>query len=388
MTLTSSSATIGLQSRLLQTNTNVFGQIQIGVSNQSIRFDDSNVIYSLQAFLLSPGSFYYINPLTGLASGGSGITAGQAQVETATAVGTCTTAGNVSVTINRGGQSSQTLISITGALIAPNGDPITFPDLAYDGELNGNPSYRSGNAVCYRQTTSNPSLFAWVIYYDDTNQSYAAWYSYENVDSPELVTGWNPGTGEGGTPVVALFNGGEIVVSVPIALNDTAAIWAGKVRTALAGTPSVSALFSVSGSSTAIVLTRKPLQIFQGTNINVPYYAANESALNIAIAAGSTGVTSAATSTNTTAGVETSGSLVLDGDGKDIEGNTIGTLTRIDAALFKVVGGGVTISNGSNFVAVLGTNGQQFLINPSISGSVGIFATAPTSVQVTILGKV
>jgi hypothetical protein len=93
-------------------------------------------------------------------------------------------------------------IRITGALTAPNGDPITFPDLAYDGDLNGKPSYRSGNSVCYWQTPAN-----WVIYYDENDPFYAAWYSFENVASPELVTVWNPGTSEGGTPVVALLTG-------------------------------------------------------------------------------------------------------------------------------------------------------------------------------------
>jgi hypothetical protein len=75
--------------------------------------------------------------------------------------------------------------------------------LAYDGDLGGKPSYRSGNAVCYWQTSGNPD--AWVIYYDDTNPYYAAWYSFQNVASPELVTFWNPATTEGGTPVVSLF---------------------------------------------------------------------------------------------------------------------------------------------------------------------------------------
>jgi hypothetical protein len=96
-------------------------------------------------------------------------------------------------------------IRITGALTAANGDSITFPDLAYDGDLDGKPSYRSGNSVCYWQTASNPD--AWVIYYDDTNQSYAAWYSFEDVASPELVTGWNSGTTENSTPVVTLLTG-------------------------------------------------------------------------------------------------------------------------------------------------------------------------------------
>jgi hypothetical protein len=190
------------------------------------------------------------------------------------------------------------------------------------------------------------------------------------------------------TVTAAGMTGSPKTILVPVVNGDVASVWAGRVRAALAADTAVSALFNVTGTTTSIILTRKAT-VITSAGISTNIFPATDSTLNIALANGtSTGITAAPTSANTLAGTATDGVLIYDGDGKDFEGNTLGTLTRIDAALFKVVGGGVTISNGSNFVAALGTNGQQFLINPSISGSVGITATAPTSVQVTIFGKI
>lgn len=90
--------------------------------------------------------------------------------------------------------------------------------------------------------------------------------------------------------VAAALSGGKAIV-VAITNGDTAATWAGKVRTALAADTDVNTYFNVGGSSTSIVLTARTA-------------AANDSSLNIAIAdTGSTGITPAATSANTTAGV-------------------------------------------------------------------------------------
>jgi hypothetical protein len=73
--------------------------------------------------------------------------------------------------------------------------------------------------------------------------------------------------------------------------NDLAADWAAKVRTALTADSAVAALFTVGGSGASIVLTRK-----------TP--AANDTSLNISLDNGTcTGITTAGTSANTTAGV-------------------------------------------------------------------------------------
>lgn len=80
-------------------------------------------------------------------------------------------------------------------------------------------------------------------------------------------------------------------IAVPVALSDDASAVAGKIRTALAADTAVSALFTVGGSDAAVVLTRK-------------IKAANDSTLNISIDNGTcAGLTTAASSADTTAGV-------------------------------------------------------------------------------------
>lgn len=134
------------------------------------------------------------------------------------------------------------------------------------------------------------------------------------------------------TVTAAGMTGSPKAISVAVALNDTATLWAAKVRTALAADTDVSALFTVSGSTTAIILTRKE------TSLGLRF--ANDSTLNIAIANGtSTGITAAPTSTNTTAGVVSSGASVTDGDGKDFEGVAIVTLSALKGLSIKCTAG-------------------------------------------------
>jgi hypothetical protein len=92
--------------------------------------------------------------------------------------------------------------------------------------------------------------------------------------------------GMNGSPKTVLFN---------VLINDTAAQWAEKARFQLMQDPDVGNFFEVSGAGTSIVLTRRQ-------------DAANDATLNIALdnapgGGGSTGITAAPTSANTTAGV-------------------------------------------------------------------------------------
>ena len=80
-------------------------------------------------------------------------------------------------------------------------------------------------------------------------------------------------------------------ISVAVAGGDNAAAIAGKIRTALAADSAVTALFTVGGTGPEVILTR-----------TTP--AANITNLNIALANGTcVGITAAATSADTTAGV-------------------------------------------------------------------------------------
>jgi hypothetical protein len=86
------------------------------------------------------------------------------------------------------------------------------------------------------------------------------------------------------------MTGSPKTIAVAVLLNDTAAVWAGKVRAALALDAAVTALYEVGGTTTAIKLTRK-----------AP--AANDATLNISLDNDTcTGITTAASSADTTAG--------------------------------------------------------------------------------------
>ena len=81
-----------------------------------------------------------------------------------------------------------------------------------------------------------------------------------------------------------------ITLSVAVALSDTATLVGGKVRTALNANAEILSVFSVSGASANVVLTRV-----------AP--ASNDATLNVSITNGtSAGLTPVPTSTNTTAG--------------------------------------------------------------------------------------
>jgi len=131
-------------------------------------------------------------------------------------------------------------------------------------------------------------------------------YSVDLVGSGDFVSPQAIGTaqvetataaGTIGTPgnatvivTAAGMPGSPRTVSVAVAGADTAATWAGKVRTQLALDPFVAYFFAISGASTSIVLTAR-------------YIAANDTTMNISLDNGTcTGITPAPTSANTTAG--------------------------------------------------------------------------------------
>jgi len=101
-------------------------------------------------------------------------------------------------------------------------------------------------------------------------------------------------TGSGNAAVIvtaAGMTGSPKTIQVAVLVNDTASQVAGKIRTALGLDAAVVALFAVSGATDKVILTRL-----------AP--AANDATINIAIDNGTcTGLTPAASSANTTAGV-------------------------------------------------------------------------------------
>lgn len=155
------------------------------------------------------------------------------------------------------------------------------------------------------------------------------------------------------------ITGSPLAISVAVASSDTAATWAGKVRTALNATTAITSLYTVGGSTTAITLTR----------IAARY---NDPTLNIALANGTcTGITAAPTSANTTAGVNPSRVQRLTGEtfnGEDVQGVAVGDLETYEGMLVRKVAGLST-----NAVAIQDNLGFSRMTLFSV-GAVGVIA--------------
>jgi hypothetical protein len=170
----------------------------------------------------------------------------------------------------------------------------------------------------------------------------------------ETATAAGPISGRGNATVVvtsAGMTGSPITLSVPVLASDAAAAWAAKVRTALNANAVIAARFTVGGASAAILLTRKPLNTYTINGTSVPCYAATDGTLNISLDNGTcTGITTAASSANTTAGVATDGAYVPDLDGTDFEGEATGGMTAIKTIFIKnsdLSSSGITITQGT-----------------------------------------
>jgi hypothetical protein len=142
----------------------------------------------------------------------------------------------------------------------------------------------------------------------------------------------------------------------------------------------IAAKYSVTSSGADIVLTVK-----EDANGN---FLANDGTLNIAIPGG-LGITAASTSTNTTAGIVSSGVQVLDGDGKDFEGITLPSMARIYSLEINVTSGSATASNGTQVFTlpckIWNTSG---ITGTMLTADLVMTATsAGTNITITALGK-
>lgn len=176
-------------------------------------------------------------------------------------------------------------------------------------------------------------------------------------------------------------------ISVPVLLNDTASQWADKVRFALATDNAVSALFEVSGTGTSIVLTRKPT-VVSSAGISTNIFPATDATLNIALANGTcTGITAAASSANTNAGVATDGVLIFDGDGKDFEGINLPSITNINAELYKTVSSAFIVDGNVDDLFTIGSNGSCLFVPGLAETTYTYTSSAAGALQITVVGK-
>jgi hypothetical protein len=156
------------------------------------------------------------------------------------------------------------------------------------------------------------AVAASVVEFDlsDMTHDGSAWSAGTRQVETATAAGTISGSGNASVLVTAAgMAGSPLTIPVAVTNGDTAAVWAGKVRDALAGNAAVAAMFEVGGSSTSIVLTRLEETItMRGTTYSVR--VANDATLNISLDNGTcTGITTAATSASTTSGAATTGGV-------------------------------------------------------------------------------
>lgn len=217
----------------------------------------------------------------------------------------------------------------------------------------------------------------------------------------ETATAAGTITGSGDAEVIVTasgMTGSPKTISVAVLVDDTASDWAEKVRTALAADTDVAAIFDVSGSTTSIVLTRKATNTYTVPGGTLSIYAANDATLNISLDNDTcTGITTAATSANTTAGVASNGAKIYDGDGNDFEGEAV---TAIDnegvlGLMISVAAGNSTMTTTSGIWDITAlAAGETFMRFVDTSTGVGqdpevVTATCgsgPCDLTITVIG--
>jgi len=177
------------------------------------------------------------------------------------------------------------------------------------------------------------------------------------------------------------LTGSPLAVTIPLTTSaNTATLVASALAAGLNANTAIAAKYSVTSSGADIVLTVKA-----DANGN---FLANDGTLNIAIPGG-LGITAASTSTNTTAGIVSSGVQVLDGDGKDFEGITLPSMARIYSLEINVTSGSATASNGTQVFTlpckIWNTSG---ITGTMLTADLVMTATsAGTNITITALGK-
>lgn len=153
-------------------------------------------------------------------------------------------------------------------------------------------------------------------------------------------------TSNGNLPVTvtgARITGSPLAISVPLttATHTTATLIAGAIRTAMNATAALTAVYTVGGTGANVTLTETDPQNNDGT-------------LNMAWTA-TLGVSVVTSSVDTTAGVGGVKCTNNTGDGKDFEGVSLGTMTKIHGFVIRNTGeiSIETASPGSYYTAYL-----------------------------------
>jgi hypothetical protein len=256
---------------------------------------------------------------------------GVRQVDTATAVGTIGGIKQVETATVAGTASSTVSIDVivTGALVT--GSPLTIPVSITNGDsantvggliraaLNADIKVTTNYDVS--GATNKVVLTAKVGAANDATLNINIQGAASGITTAATSANTTAGSVTSLTATVdvtaAGVTGSPVRLTVSVANGDTAATWAGKVRLAIAANAAISALYTTGGSGAAITLTAKTA-------------AANDATLNISLDNGScSGITTASTSADTTAGVAGTGAKSVRIWGMDNRGLIVSELVRL-----------------------------------------------------------
>ena len=137
------------------------------------------------------------------------------------------------------------------------------------------------------------------------------------------------------TVTAARVTGSPLAFSVALttATHTTATLIATAIKAAFNANTALASVYTVGGTGADITLTETSAEN-------------NDATLNIAIAAG-LGVSAIVSSTNTTTGVGGVKLVANTGDGKDMEGISLGTLLNMYGALIRVTSGSASFDHNS-----------------------------------------
>jgi hypothetical protein len=170
-----------------------------------------------------------------------------------------------------------------------------------------------------------------------------------------------------------------VVVALTTASN-TATLVAAALAAGLAANTAIAAVWTVTSSGAAIIITRK-------SDAN-GYKYANETSTNLAIPSG-LGISAAPLSVISPTGVVSSGVRITDGDGKDFEGVTLVSMATLYSLEINNTSGSASAGNGTQVL----TTPSKFWNSSGITGSlltadlVITSTAAGTNSTVTVLGK-
>jgi len=259
--------------------------------------DDSNGILQVETATAAGTIAGILQQETATAAG---TIAGILQVETATVVGAIGEAG-----------AGDAKVTITGALV--DGTPLDVAVAVANSDTASQVAGKIRTALAIAAITDNYTVGGTGATVTLTTKAVAANDATLNIAidndtctgltaAPTSVNTTAGHAGSGDAEVIitsALLEDSPLTISVAVAVDDTASDWAEKVRDELNDTEEITDAFTVSGAGASIILTAKVA-------------AANDSTLNISLDNDTcNGITTAASSANTTAGHAGTGNATI-----------------------------------------------------------------------------